>query len=102
VAAALRPYAHIYGAPAGDGSGLLDRFLAEAGVPAAVEQLSRRLRASRETVMAEAMAEALSRSLSLATDSPIRRVLAEMASAEVQTAIEQMRRQMPSVSSVNI
>ncbi|TQF65316.1 hypothetical protein FK531_22105 [Rhodococcus spelaei] len=39
VIAALRPHAHRYGAALGDGSGLLDRFLAEAGLPASTRAL---------------------------------------------------------------
>lgn len=96
VAAALRPYAHTYGAPAGDGSALLDRFLTEAGVPEAAEQLSQRLQASRESAMAqahEAMTEALSQSTSLAAGSPLRRALAEMANIEVRAVLDQMRHQ---------
>lgn len=39
VISALRPYAHRYGAALGDGSGLLDRFLAEAGLPESTRAL---------------------------------------------------------------
>lgn len=47
-AAALRPYAHTYGAPLGHGSALLDRFLAEAGIPESALRLSRRLLANHD------------------------------------------------------
>lgn len=39
VIAVLRPYAHRYGAAAGDGPGLLDRFLTEAGLPRSTRAL---------------------------------------------------------------
>ncbi|WP_024794168.1 type IV toxin-antitoxin system AbiEi family antitoxin domain-containing protein [Tomitella biformata] len=64
-AAALRPYAHTYGAPLGDGSGLLDRFLAEAGVPESTRRLSQRLTVNRDAAIAaahDALAEAMRRS----------------------------------------
>ncbi|MFD9668329.1 type IV toxin-antitoxin system AbiEi family antitoxin domain-containing protein [Rhodococcus sp. NPDC059968] len=43
VSAVLRPYAHRYGAALGDGSGLLDRFLAEAGIPKSTRALGQHL-----------------------------------------------------------
>lgn len=41
VAAALRPFAHYYGAPLGGGAELVDRFLDEAGIPEATTALAR-------------------------------------------------------------
>lgn len=41
VAAALRPFAHVYGAPLGDGAALVERFLDEAGIPEATTALVR-------------------------------------------------------------
>ena len=46
VVTVLRPHAHKYGVALGDGSGLLDRFLSEAGVPESTRALSRRVTAS--------------------------------------------------------
>ncbi len=40
VATALRPFAHYYGAPLGDGAELVDQFLAEAGIPEATIALA--------------------------------------------------------------
>jgi predicted transcriptional regulator of viral defense system len=45
VSAVLRPYAHKYGAALGDGAGLLDRFLTEAGIPKSTHTLGRHLAA---------------------------------------------------------
>ena len=44
--AVLGPYAHKYGTTAGDGSGLLDRLLTEAGIPESTLALSRHLTAN--------------------------------------------------------
>lgn len=41
VATALRPFAHYYGAPLGDGAELVEQFLAEAGIPEATIALAR-------------------------------------------------------------
>jgi len=41
VAAALRPFAHYYGAPLGDGARLVEQFLDEAGIPEATIALAR-------------------------------------------------------------
>jgi predicted transcriptional regulator of viral defense system len=61
----LGPYAHRYGAPVGDGDGLIERFLAEAGVPQAtveaadfIASLSRR---TRSDAALRAIAEKLNR-----------------------------------------
>ncbi len=43
VVSALRPYAHRYGSALGDGSGLLDRLLEEAGVPESTRALGQRI-----------------------------------------------------------
>jgi hypothetical protein len=40
-AAALRPFAHYYGAPLGDGAALVERFLDDAGIPEATLELAR-------------------------------------------------------------
>ncbi len=41
MAVALRPFAHYYGAPLGDGARLVEQFLAEAGIPEATIALAR-------------------------------------------------------------
>lgn len=41
VAAALRPFAHYYGAPLGDGARLVEQFLDEAGIPEATIALAK-------------------------------------------------------------
>jgi len=64
VAAVLRPHAHHYGAPLGDGQQLVEQFLAEAGVPTstvAVGELVNRQRAA-------AHPEGRGRSMPLAAD----------------------------------
>ncbi|MDH6681037.1 hypothetical protein M2284_005280 [Rhodococcus sp. LBL1] len=53
VIAVLRPYAHTYGAPLGDGAWLLDRFLTEAGVPESTRALSRHLMAGSAPTIAD-------------------------------------------------
>lgn len=97
--AALRPYAHNYGYPLGDGSALLDRFLEEAGIPDSTRRLSQRLPVNRDAAIAaahDAVAEAMRQSPSLSAGSPLRRALADAAKLEpprpsLRQALEQVR-----------
>ncbi|GAA4802842.1 type IV toxin-antitoxin system AbiEi family antitoxin domain-containing protein [Tomitella cavernea] len=100
--AVLRPYAHSYGAPLGDGSALLDRFLDEVGIPESTRQLSRRLPVNRNAALAaahDAVAEAARQSPSLSAGSPLRRALAEVAKLQSQESFQQALEQAQILSS---
>lgn len=89
VIAVLRPYAHKYGAALGDGSGLLDRFLIEAGVPTSTLALSRHLAAGnaldiegadRVPTDSSALHDALTRIALIAGSGQLQKALAEIGS----------------------
>ncbi|MDJ0394237.1 type IV toxin-antitoxin system AbiEi family antitoxin domain-containing protein [Rhodococcus sp. G-MC3] len=57
IADVLRAHAHRYGAPLGDGSGLVNRFLVEAGIPSSMHSLNRHLTADESSATATSVTE---------------------------------------------
>lgn len=93
VIAVLRPYAHRYGAALGDGSGLLDRFLSEAGIPTSTRTLSDHVAASGALWLADnqsiAGLSAIESTLANFRESGVgqfQKVLAQLSSQQTNTA----------------
>jgi hypothetical protein len=89
-AAALRPFAHYYGAPLGDGAALVERFLDDAGIPEATLELARAVTRSTNNPLgprwmidlsASVVSEALARSMHEAAASLSTRVVSEVLAA---------------------
>lgn len=94
---ALRPYAHRYGAALGDGEGVVQRFLAEAGLPRTTQRAVELLRARRLADVPVNMAplsdlESVQRVLAnmvLADPEMMRRALAKLADSDVRRALQE-------------
>jgi predicted transcriptional regulator of viral defense system len=90
---ALRPYAHRYGVPLGDGDALIRRFLSEAGLPKTTEKAAE---FARETRLPDQIGELspsdldlLRRAMEVSGDPATRRALDLLSSPETQRNLAQ-------------
>lgn len=90
VAAVLRPYAHHYGAPLGDGQQLVEQFLAEAGVPTSTVAVGELV--GRERVAALSPGRGGSRSLPADVTAQLQQMIAEEIGRDLAPVYDAMLR----------